>query len=66
MSQSNTSATPFQERPTDDRPDISVIIVSWNVRDLLLNCLDSLLSPGVVEDLRLEVLVIDNASMDGS
>ena len=50
----------------EDRPDISVIIVSWNVRHLLIKCLDALLSPGVAEGLRLEVLVIDNASIDGT
>ena len=57
MSQSNTSTIPFQERPTDDHPDISVIIVSWNVRDLLVKCLDALLSPGVAEGLRAGVVL---------
>ena len=44
--------------------DVSVIIVNWNVRDELLACLDSLRSqePGV----DMEVLVVDNASTDGS
>lgn len=43
-------------------PPISVIIVSWNVRDLLLRCLASLRDEG--EDL--EIIVIDNASRDGT
>lgn len=44
--------------------DLSVIIVSWNTRDLLRACLASL--PAAVGDLASEVLVVDNASGDGS
>jgi len=47
--------------------DLSVVIVSWNVRDLLRRCLSSLfadrsssLAP------RIEVIVVDNGSVDGS
>ncbi len=62
------------------RPDLSVIIVSWNVRELLRACLRSVvggqesgvrsqgperLSP-VPCPLSLEIIVIDNASSDGS
>jgi GT2 family glycosyltransferase len=47
-----------------ERPiDVSVVIVSWNVRELLRDCIESVLSghgPSV------EVIVIDNASRDGS
>ncbi len=44
-------------------PDLSVIIVSYNTRDLLRNCLRSLReSVGV----SLETIVVDNASSDGS
>jgi len=42
----------------------SVIIVSWNVRDLLRRALVSVLRE--VKDTALEVFVIDNASRDGS
>jgi len=78
-----------------DSLDLSVIIVNWNVRDLLRNCLNSLLaSPGIewgdrrgnregsplptlseakscVADeapfsVKGEVIVVDNASSDGS
>lgn len=45
-------------------PALSVIIVNWNVRDLLRRCLHSLLAnfpPG-----QLEIIVVDNASTDGS
>jgi hypothetical protein len=50
--------------------DLSIIIVSWNVRDLLDKCLASLqrsrraLSPG--EDFSFEIIVVDSASEDGS
>jgi GT2 family glycosyltransferase len=47
-------------------PDLSIVIVSWNTRDLLVQCLQSIHDPGVAEGLRLEVIVVDNASSDGS
>ncbi|MHB1417931.1 MAG: glycosyltransferase family 2 protein [Chloroflexota bacterium] len=49
----------------DASPDISIVIVSWNVRDLLIGCLCSVrreLGGG----LRGEVFVVDNASGDGT
>lgn len=45
---------------------MSAIIVSWNVRELLVRCLQSLLSPEVSGRLNLEIIVVDNASHDGS
>ena len=44
--------------------DLSVIIVNWNTRDLLLSCLASVYD--TVEDLSVEVWLVDNASADGS
>ena len=44
-------------------PDLSVVIVSYNTRDLLRNCLQSLRES---TGLQLEVIVVDNASSDGS
>ena len=44
-------------------PDISVIIVSWNVRELLANCLRSVFAQ---TELALQVIVVDSASSDGS
>jgi GT2 family glycosyltransferase len=44
-------------------PEVSVIIVNWNTRDLLRGCLDSVLTETRVSH---EVIVIDNASSDGS
>ena len=43
--------------------DISVIIVNWNVRELLLACLESLREQTGV---RHEIIVVDNASRDES
>ncbi len=44
-------------------PELSVIIVSYNTRDLLRNCLRSLRASQGVD---LEIIVVDNASADGS
>ena len=44
--------------------DLSVIIVNWNTRDLLASCLQSVID--TADDLALEILVVDNASTDGS
>lgn len=44
-------------------PRVDVVIVSWNTRDELLECVESVLaSSGVTSD----VVVVDNASSDGS
>ncbi len=45
------------------KPDLSIIIVSWNVRELLQNCLRSVMAEAA---LRLQVIVVDSASTDGS
>lgn len=44
--------------------DISIIIVSYNTKKFLKECLDSLYSSGIQSSF--EVLVVDNASIDGS
>lgn len=46
-------------------PDISVLIVSWNVRDLLLRCLESV-TAAAADGLDIEIIVVDNASSDGA
>ncbi|WP_420631702.1 glycosyltransferase family 2 protein [Candidatus Leptofilum sp.] len=45
------------------KPDLSIIIVSWNVRALLANCLRSVLAQ---TGLTLQIIVVDSASSDGS
>src|SRR3954451_1568186 len=44
-----------------DRPRVSVVVVNYNARQHLLECLGSLRSDGVDE-----IIVVDNASSDGS
>ena len=53
----------YGEHPAD-RINISVIIVNWNTKDLLRNCLTSV--SNTVHKLLFEVIVVDNASSDGS
>jgi GT2 family glycosyltransferase len=63
------------------QPDLSIVIVSWNVRTFLRNCLDSILQAATVDTAATpqptspqpnrqlpsaEVIVVDNASNDGS
>lgn len=45
-------------------PGISVIIVSWNVRDLLLRCINSVYAKTAGKDY--EIIVVDNGSSDGT
>ena len=44
--------------------DISIVIVNWNTKELLLDCLASVYA--LAGGLRFEVFVVDNASSDGS
>ncbi|MFZ5916611.1 MAG: glycosyltransferase family 2 protein [Chloroflexota bacterium] len=49
------------------RPDLSVVIVSWNVRHLLRECLASVRdSQKTSPQMSIETIVVDNASTDGS
>ena len=45
-------------------PDVSIIILNWNTRDQLVKCLDAI--NRTAGDLDTEILVVDNASSDGS
>jgi hypothetical protein len=47
-----------------DTFDVSVCIVSWNIKDLLRDCLNSLKAQA--GNVRYETIVVDNASSDGS
>jgi len=44
--------------------DLSIVIVNWNTRELLNDCLESVVR--TVHDLTYEIIVVDNASTDGS
>ena len=43
--------------------DLSIIIVNWNSKDYLRNCIDSILA--ATQGIDYEIVVIDNASFDG-
>lgn len=45
-------------------PDLSIVIINWNTRELLLECLRSITRHAGSK--KLEVLVVDNGSTDGS
>lgn len=45
-------------------PDLAIIIVNWNTRQLLLDCLASL--PAATDGIHAETWVVDNGSGDGS
>lgn len=45
-------------------PDLSIILVSWNTRDLLLSCIESLADS--IGTLSADIWVVDNGSSDGS
>jgi hypothetical protein len=47
-------------------PHLAVVIVSWNVRDLLSACLRTLSADLSVSDLLADIWVVDNGSTDGS
>ena len=48
------------------RLDLAVVIVSWNVRDLLAKCLEALQSEIAAAGVSAETWVVDNASKDDS
>jgi N-acetylglucosaminyl-diphospho-decaprenol L-rhamnosyltransferase len=55
----------WRQHLLDQRPiDVSVCIVNWNCRDLLRSCLQSLHDQP--QGVRLETIVVDNASTDGA
>lgn len=63
--QSNTS-TAAGQHDEPGAPDGSIVIVSWNVRDLLARCLRAVLEQARAGTPTVEVIVVDNASTDGS
>ena len=60
---SDGSVAPGKEGIGTDLPAVSVVIVNWNTVDLLRDCLRSIEEQTSVSH---EIIVIDNASSDGS
>src|SRR5437773_11851559 len=60
MSNGATAAQP-DHRPA---PNVDIVIVNWNSRQLLRECLAALDQSSIAE--MLGVIIIDNASVDGS
>lgn len=60
----------YSEKITGDEADhdvlISIIIVNWNVKALLAECLESVLVWTTSQHYAVEIIVVDNASSDGS
>lgn len=48
-----------------DNPDLTIIILNYNVKELLLNCLESIFKNKDKDD-NWQVMVVDNGSEDGS
>jgi len=46
--------------------ELSIIIVSWNVRDYLVRCLDSIAESLCLAPVNAEIIVVDSASSDGT
>ncbi len=53
-------------RPPSSPPDLSIVVLNWNVRDLLRNCLRSIYAEFESAGIAGEVVVVDSASTDGS
>lgn len=62
--------TTVPESAPTARVDLSIIIVSWNVRELLRRCLDSIAAsmggPPAHSPYLYEVILVDNGSQDGT
>ena len=52
-------------KKTRNLPRISIIVLNWNGKKYIRKCLKSIFNSNYPKD-RLEVIVVDNASIDGS
>ena len=68
-------ACPEPSRRVGGESDLSIVIVNWNVRELLKHCLHSIVSSFQLptsnfqlptSNLQIEIIVVDNASSDSS
>jgi N-acetylglucosaminyl-diphospho-decaprenol L-rhamnosyltransferase len=58
------TAGSYRERSGDDRPHVAAIVVNWNSGERLAQCVASLKAQS--GDVKLDVVVVDNASTDDS
>jgi asparagine synthase (glutamine-hydrolysing) len=58
------AAVSLEARPDSPTPQLSLVIVNWNTREKLQDCLDSIRKH--LSSVSHEVLVVDNDSSDGS
>ncbi|HEX2911993.1 MAG TPA: glycosyltransferase [Chloroflexia bacterium] len=65
VSEENQLNNPAAISGSETLPDVSIIIVSYNVASLLADCLNSLIKRPA-DGLNIEIIVVDNASADGS
>ncbi|MBN1593226.1 MAG: glycosyltransferase [Candidatus Coatesbacteria bacterium] len=54
----------YLNRVAEERPLVSIIIVNWNVKELLISCIESIRE--TAKSIRHEIIVVDNNSHDGS
>ncbi|MBN2138819.1 MAG: glycosyltransferase [Sedimentisphaerales bacterium] len=62
--ETTTDPNLHRERPADSDLMLSIIVVSWNVKQDLADCIRSISQNP--PDCRYEIIVVDNASTDGS
>lgn len=55
----------LDKMPSNENPELSIIILNYNVGEFLLNCLESIFQNKGKLD-RWQIIVVDNASSDGS
>jgi GT2 family glycosyltransferase len=64
MSDARTDGSSFSRTGHDETPKASIIVVNWNTRELLLQCLRSIRE--CTPDVSIQIVVVDNASTDRS
>ena len=52
------------QKSSNNGLELSIVILSYNTRELLVNCLSSIRE--VINEVSCELVVVDNASSDGS
>lgn len=66
MTALNQTPRPSAERGRAPQYDLAVVIVSWNVRELLRRCLEAVTASLAGSGITYRIFVVDNASADGT